>query len=154
VVNALLDDPAVSALVGDRVYVGRGPFGGISKQVTPGAFDADGDLAVSVVVKLANRDRVAGRTFGRDAIDATQVIDLWVYDQWDYDRILDVVRACKRRLNGARDLRPVDDPVRWAETVWTGDGPEGLDQSFEPDLPFILSRYSARITDLLTEDAP
>jgi hypothetical protein len=145
-VAALLADPTVSAIVGQRVYLARGPFGGISRELTPEAF-SDGDLLTSVVVRMESRDAIPGRPIG-GAIVAVQVIALWVYDQHSYDPIFEVIRAARRLLDRAPPPAPVADAVAWAETVWQGDGPEVLDAAMEPPCPVVTSRYAATIREL------
>lgn len=149
IVDHLRANQGVTDLVGQRVYVGRGPFGGISKTTTPEAFNADGDLLTSLVVRLETRDAIPGRPMGADALPATQIIALWVYDQHSYDAIFDVVRACKRALHRVQ-LAPVHDHVAWTETVWSGDGAEQLDGAFEPPVPVVATRYTATVRELLT----
>ena len=147
--NALLATPDVANLVGTRIYVRRGAWGGLSRELTPEAYSGDDELLPSIVVTLEARTTAPGRGgFGPDALVATQTIALWCYAQSGYDVIDQMVRAAKRRLNRARDLEPVSDPVHWIETTWAADTGDVVDPVL--DVPLVASRYSAMTIDPLT----
>ncbi len=151
VVDALKGDQRVAALVGDRVYVGIGPMGGISRQLTPEAFtQPDGELLPSIVVKLGPCVAVEGRPMGPDALPATQFIELWVYHHTDYRVIYEVIRAAKAVLAVNASLRPVEDPVAWAQTRWDSEPfGEQIDPNLTPPAPVVMSRYAATVRELL-----
>lgn len=155
IVQTLRQDPGVSALVGDRVYIGRGALGGISREETPEAFDQMGDVLASIVVRLETRSADPERPQGRDALVAQQIIGLYVYDQRDYDRIFAVVRAIRTLLHQPRPigrLKPVSDPVIWTDTAWFEDTAEQIDQSLNGGTPVVTTRFVATIRELNTQE--
>lgn len=146
VIEALADDPAVAAVVGHRIYGREGPYGGVSRDRTPEAFTPDGDLLPSLVVVLEGR-RSTERTnaLGPETLPAEQTIAVWALQHEGYDQIKTLIRAVRWRLHRDRLLRPVTDPVRWVQTLWSDDSPETLDAAL--GVPAMVSRFRAVITE-------
>lgn len=140
----LAADLNVQAVVADRVYGRQGPYGGISRDYTPEAWNADGDLQPSLVVQMETRTTRA-QPMGRDLIAATQVIAIFAFAQHGYAQQETALRACLASLHNLRGLVPVDDThMRCAEIRWSEDTGALLDPALE--VPILASRFAATVT--------
>ncbi len=144
IIQRLAADPAIEAIVGDRVYGRHGIDGGISRDTTPEAWDADGDLLPSLVVQMETRTTRPDR-MGRDVIPAIQVIAIYAVAQHGYDRQEAALRACLASLHNLRGLQPIDDThMRCAEIRWSEDTGGLLDPALQ--VPMLASRFAATVT--------
>ena len=129
----VLATPAVTALTGPRVFTRRGPFGGLSLDETPGAFDTDGDLKPSIV--LVEEARVAAEPTKQGpprALTAVHILAAYCYergyDYGGYDRIDRMLAGLKTALH-LHAGGPLPSGVVWIESRWTSDGPDQVDTS-------------------------
>ena len=151
VIARLLGTPAVTAIAGQRVYGRQGPYGGVSKEATPEAFTADGDLLPSVVVWLEGRANGAERDRqGRDTLTARQTIAVGLLEQEGYGHVGQLRRAVKAALHQAQPRLEAleEDGIKWADTAWAEDSPELIDPALE--VPILIVRFVAVITEQLT----
>lgn len=139
----LAADAGVQSTCGARIYGRQGVYGGISREYTPEAFDADGDLLPSLVVQLETRTTRA-QSLSRDLIVATQVIAVFALAQHGYGAQETALRAVLAALHNRRGLEPVADPMRCAEITWTEDTGALLDPALE--VPMLASRFAAAVT--------
>jgi hypothetical protein len=124
--DMLAADAGVAAITGPRVYVRRGPYGGISNDETPEAFTADGDLRPSLVVVEEVRTRAQDVSGGSPTeIYGAQVVAVYAYQHEGYDHIDALIKACKRLLNNRRGV-PIA-PDIWIDSDWSSDGPDQVD---------------------------
>jgi hypothetical protein len=153
VIAALKADAGVAAVVGTRV-LGRDfaswAAGALSPETTPEAFDADGELAATLVVVLEGR--VADdtrRPSDPDHLPGRQVIAVWALAR-SFAEVKAALRAVKRVLGRgvAARFEAVNDPVRWTATHWTGDSAELTDQAL--NVPAMVARFNAIIEEDLT----
>ena len=144
VIDALKEDPAVTAVVGSRVYGRQGLLGGISRDVTPEAFDTDGRLMPSAVVVL---EAAVIRTDigGRNLIAGTQTVQVWVSCGYDrYTEIKAALKAARHVLHG-KNFPPVEDVIAWADTRWASTSPELYDEALK--VPTMFSRFDITYTE-------
>lgn len=140
----LLADPAVTALVEDRVYERVARAGALSLDEQPEAFTADGDLLLSLVVLMGNRRALPAST--RDALHSEQTFDVVAMQQRGFTELRLVLRAVKASLH-RRPLTPVDEPVRWADTRWSEESPDTIDPALQR--PMRWARFTATLTEPL-----
>jgi len=149
IVQELLADPDVAAIVGTRVYGRSYLLGSVSQDATPDAFDGDGDLLATLVVVLearTSRDAAGGSP---DALVATQGVAVWALHQRDYAVVKAALRAVRARLHRARGLQPVlETELGWSQTVWTDTTPETLDPALQ--VPAMASRFACTVIERLT----
>lgn len=144
IVQRLSTDPAVTAIVGPRVYERQGVYGGVSRDLTPEAFNDDGDLLACLVVQMETRTVRPDRP-GRDAIAANQVIAVFALAQHRYEQQEAALRAVTASLDGLRGLTPLKDThVRCVEIRWSEDTGALLDPALQ--VPMLASRFVAAIT--------
>ncbi len=138
-------------IVGNRIYGRQGLLGGISRDQTPEAFDADGRLQPSLVVVLESRvTREARDSLG--VISATQTMQVWCLSAYGYEPIKQALRLVRAELhrtaNRSVRLIPVDEEgVAWTDTVWASTSPELHDADLQ--VPTMFSRFDATITETL-----
>lgn len=123
----VLATPAVTAITGDRVFTRRGPFGGLSLDETPGAFDGDGDLKPSVV--LVEEARVAAEPTKQGpprALTAVHILAAYCYERGGYDQIDAILAGLKQALH-LHAAGPLPSGVVWIESRWASDGPDQVD---------------------------
>ena len=108
-VNALLADAALEAIVGERVFWRYGPNGGLSLEEQPTAFDADNDVLPSLVVVKEERIRPLDKP-KVEMLVGVQRIAVWAFQARGYDQVALALRATHRVL------RPEDGPPTWVVT--------------------------------------
>lgn len=147
--QALIENAEVTALVGSRVYRDLGPLGQLSRQATPEAFEADGDLLLSIVIRMGPRVRPNDEPVGGAA---QQEIQLWCYAERSWSDLQELARTVRGVLDGRSDLRALSEPtLNWHSTRWQSDGGEALDQNLG-NRPVLVSTYAATIRE--TERTP
>lgn len=107
-VAAILEaDATLTALLTGGIYTSAdvGPLG-ITRDTTPGAFDADGYLRPAALVKQRNRVPTADvLDFDAKLESARQIVEVWLYaDQGDGYTTLDTTAARVRSLLMGRQL--------------------------------------------------
>lgn len=146
IVAALLADATVAALVGERVYVRRGEYGGVSREATAEAFTDDGALLPSLVVWLETRRNTASADRqGRDTLTAAQGIAVGCMADDGYELVDQLVRAVRGVLHHPSPrLLPLEDAIGWADTRWDSDSGDLIDPALQK--PIVVSRYVATVT--------
>jgi hypothetical protein len=143
--DLLLADEAVTYHTGTRVYIRRGPYGGISNDETPEAFTEDNELHPSLVVVEEVRTRAQDLSGGAPReLYGDQVVAIYAYQQEGYGVIDALMRAAKRVLHRRR--APVSlSPHTWIESVWDSDGPDLIDPALQT--PVRVVRFTVRIRE-------
>lgn len=158
IVQALLADPGVAALVGARVYPRVAVWGGLPTPEVeaaggpPSAFTPEGDLVgAAVVVIMSARARHPDDRGEGTRIRAVQTFSLFVYAPEGlggdaYAVIREVHRAARRVLH-RQALTPLEEDVAWLDTRWGMTGAELVEAP--RNIPVIEARYDAIVTDPL-----
>ncbi len=151
IIERLKETPAVTAVVGQRVYGRQGLLGGVSRDLTPEAFNEDEQVMTSLVVVLESR---VVRTDGdsRESIGSTQTFQVWAVGV-DYPQIKQALHAARAALHRSTErgapLRAVEEPdVKWTDTRWASTSPELHDEALRA--PTMFMRFDATITEPLT----
>lgn len=150
IVKALREDPAVAAIVGDRVFglrTGAGQMR-LSEQDTPGAFTADGVLLPSLVVVLG-ASTTLDDPLGPDSLVVEQRFVVAAAAR-DYSSAWSAINAARRRLDyhGRADmgaLTPIETPevLAWQRTRVIEVGPEA---DLEPlGAPHVPAMFGAQV---------
>lgn len=98
----LLADPTIFSITGNRIYTTSevGPLG-ITFESTPAVFNADGDVQPTILVqeREALFDGVVIDYIDNE-ISQVQVIELWIYQDRNYDQIDLLLLRTRKVLNG------------------------------------------------------
>lgn len=150
IINALLADPDVAAVVGTRVFPMQGREMVISEKATPEAFDADGVVRPSLVVAMANTSAMED-PLGAEHLVMEQLFQVWAVDNRDFTEIWKAAHAVRRRLDyhsrpddwGA--LTPVNTPEvsAWTRTRLIEFSPEMVMPPM--DLPAVVATMGAQV---------
>lgn len=137
VINRLAADPAIDALVDGRIYGQIGDRGGISRNLTPEAFTVDGDLLLSLVVRMGVRVNDSERhpislpgLHSRQSVFVEALCGVGVNP---YDGIDQALRAVRRRLCLWEFPKPVNESQvkAWPETTFNHFGQPYIDEALQ-----------------------
>lgn len=157
IINRLLADATVTAVVDGRVYSRAGVAGGVSRERTPEAFTSDGEVLPSLVVVLgvrSNRSDTYRAGSSHDDVESVQTIDVWCLASTGpdpYAPIKQALIAVRKSLHGWRSpsAAPVADTTvkAWTSTKWTDTSQELHDAAL--DAPTMFTRFDALIREAI-----